>query len=104
MSALDLAAVALIAWRLAAFAVLDGGPFGVMSAVRSWAGVPDELTADGPEPEPLPFLGGLLDCVGCASFWAAPAAVAIVEAAPAAVVLVFAGWGAATALERGLRG
>lgn len=54
MNPLDFLIITFATWRLAYFAVKESGPFAFMERIRSGNN-----------------LGGLLDCVYCASVWSA---------------------------------
>lgn len=99
--------ISLITWRLAVLLVVDGGPGDVFARLRLWAtgesGTYVETTSGGIVEFPgrvIPWLGGMLTCVGCASLWMAPVAYAVVRWAPDEIALIAAAWGAATLAHR----
>ncbi len=77
--------MALAAWRVSVFLLLEGGPFGGVRRVRSWFGI--DHTGDG---TPLPYVGGgigsLFACVWCMAFWQAIIALIVWVYAPYVVV------------------
>jgi hypothetical protein len=60
LTPLEWLVVALGGWRLAALFVLDDGPFAIFRRIR------ERTWRDG---SPVPFVGELLACVGCVSFY-----------------------------------
>lgn len=87
---LELLLIALAGWRLAALLVLDDGPFGLSRRVRS------AVWRDG---HPILFLGELLQCMACATFWTALACWGVAEWR-IELLIPLAGWGLATLAER----
>ena len=83
MQPFDLLIIALAAWRLARFVTKDSGPWRVMERVRART-----------------TLGGMLDCIYCASVWAAALAYTLLLTPAAWLVVIAAGSGGAMLLHR----
>ncbi len=93
----DLVAVSLAAWRVAVFGVEEGGPWSLMTRIRTLFGVYHD--DDGiPISSPTSMPGSLFGCTWCLSAWTAVAFYGILLVEPR-VVFVLAAWGAASFLD-----
>lgn len=96
-SLIELASMALAAWRVAVFLVRESGPWRIVRRVREWSGIDHDI-----EGRPLPYLGGmpgsLFSCVWCMSFWTA-IIVYVVGIYAEIVIVVLALWGLAALIE-----
>lgn len=92
-----LIAAGLGGWRIGVLFVYEGGPFNVITWLRSYMGIAhDEDGNPYSWPEGLP--GSLFRCVWCMFFWTVPLVYAILWAAPFLGILI-AAWGVATYLD-----
>lgn len=73
------------------------GPFSIFYRLRAWAGIVPPLNTLPEEPfmlEPKALIGGLLECVYCASFWTCTGWWAVAEFVDPLLVAPFAAAGA----------
>ena len=89
--------IGMAAWRLARFAVYEGGPWGFMRWIRERVGIIHDEDGDVVS-VPQAVAGNLLGCVWCTSLWTAMILYVVWVAEPA-IVMVVAMWGIASAAE-----
>jgi hypothetical protein len=99
---LEFAAAALAAWRLAAFLVLERGPWEMATRLRSLVGVEHDEDGD-PTNWPTRMPGALFGCVWCMTAWTAGAMYGILLVRPE-IVIGLGIWGLATAIDGAVRG
>lgn len=100
--AFELGVTALAAWRLAVLLVVERGPWGIVTRLRSLFGVGHDVDGDANSwPSGMP--GSLFECVWCMSLWTAGALYGILLVRPEIVVGI-AVWGLATAIDGVARG
>ncbi len=94
---LELAAMALASWRVAALLVHEAGPFGIVLRLRERLGITHDDSGRASS-WPEDGVARLFTCVWCMSFWTTLSVYGILWVEPD-VVMVLAVWGAATLLE-----
>lgn len=97
----SLIVLGLAGWRTGFFIVYDEGAFGFMFRLRRALKIEHDDNGT-PVAYPDTWVGGLLNCVWCASFWTTVALYGIVMLSPIPV-MILAAWGLACLIHKGAR-